>query len=38
MKLVAFPEALKDVEEAIKVDPKFGKSMYYKSTMHNPNK
>lgn len=24
MKLVAFPEALKDVDEAIKVDPKFG--------------
>ena len=25
MKLVAFPEALKDANEAIKVDPKFGK-------------
>ena len=24
MKLVAFPEALKDANEAIKVDPKFG--------------
>jgi len=27
MKLVAFPEALKDVNEAIKVDGKFGKRL-----------
>ena len=28
MKLVAFPESLKDANEAIKVDPKFGKLSY----------
>ena len=28
MKLVAFPEALKDVNEAIKVDSKFGKCFF----------
>jgi hypothetical protein len=27
MKLVAFPEALKDANEAIKTDPKFGEQM-----------
>lgn len=29
-KLTALPEALKDVETAIKVDPKFGELFYYK--------
>ncbi|TFY60717.1 hypothetical protein EVG20_g7325 [Dentipellis fragilis] len=33
-KLVAFPEALKDAEEAIKVDPTFVKAYIRKSTVH----
>jgi stress-induced-phosphoprotein 1 len=31
MKLVAFPESLKDANEAIKVDPNFGKLSYYRN-------
>lgn len=28
-KLASLPEALKDAEEAVKVDPKFGESMWH---------
>ena len=37
MKLVALPEALKDVNEAIKIDPEFGTSRLGFPPYHSPN-